>query len=69
MPTTGAFNGTQLLVYCAGNAIAYSKSCTLNRNVATIDVTTKTDNGDTNILPGLRDWSIDAEGVVALDSN
>jgi TP901-1 family phage major tail protein len=69
MATTGAFNGTSLLVYCAGTALAYSTSCTLNRNIATIDVTSKGSGGDTDILPGLRDWSIDAEGIVALDSS
>lgn len=67
--TTGQINGTSLLVYAAGNAIAYSKSCTLNRNAATIDVTSKASAGDTDILPGLKDWSIDVDGLVALDSN
>lgn len=68
MATTGAFNGTMLQVYCAGTAIGLSTSCTLNRNVATIDATSKDSSGDTDIMPGLRDWSIDAEGIVALDS-
>lgn len=68
MATTGQINGTALLVYSAGTAIAYSKSCTLNRNVATIDVTSKDSSGNTDILPGLRDWSIDVDGLVALDS-
>lgn len=68
MATTGPFNGTNLLVYAAGTAIAYTTSCTLNTNVAMIDVTSKDSGGDTDNLPGLRDWSIDAEGFVALDS-
>jgi TP901-1 family phage major tail protein len=66
--TVGPFNGTSLLVYAAGTAIAYSTSCTLNANIAMIDITTKGSGGDTDNLPGLRDWSVDVEGLVALDS-
>ena len=69
MATTGPFNGTNLLVYAAGTAIAYSTSCTLTRNMSSIDVTSKDSGGDRGILNGLRDWSIDAEGIVALDSS
>lgn len=67
MATTGPFNGTNLLLYAAGTAIAYSKSCSLTANVATIDCTSKTSAGVTDILPGLSDWSVDCEGVVCLD--
>lgn len=69
MATTGPFNGTSLLVYAAGTAIGYSTSCTLNANIAMIDVTTKGSGGDTDNIPGIRDWSVDVEGVVALDSS
>ena len=68
MATTGPINGTNLLLYCAGTALAYSTSCSLNGNLAMIDVTSKDSAGWTDNLPGLRDWSIDAEGIVALDS-
>lgn len=66
--TAGPMPGTNLLLYCAGTALAYSTSHTLNCNLATIDVTSKDSAGWTDILPGLRDWSIDVEGMVALDS-
>ena len=69
MATTGQINGTSLLVYAAGTAIAYSTSCTVNVNNAMIDVTSKDSEGWTDNLPGLRDWSIDVEGLVALDSS
>ncbi len=69
MATTGPFNGTNLLVYAAGTAIGYSTSCTLNANIAMIDVTTKGSGGDTDNIPGVRDWSVDVEGVVALDNS
>lgn len=68
MATTGPFNGTNLLLYVAGIAVAYSKTCTLSRNVAMIDTTTKDSGGDMDSIPGLRDWSISVDGLVALDS-
>lgn len=66
--TTGPINGSSILLYCGGTALAYSTSHTLNVNMATIDVTSKDSAGWTDILPGLRDWSVDVEGFVALDS-
>ena len=69
MATTGQINGTSFLLYSAGNAIAYSRTCTVNRTVNMIDVTSKTSAGNTDILPGLRDATMDVDGLVALDSN
>ena len=69
MATTGPFNGTNLLLYCAGTALAYSTSCTLNASIATIDVTSKDSSGVKDILPGTSEWSVDADGIVALDSS
>lgn len=68
MATTGKFNGTDILVYVDGVAVAHATSHTLNVNAEMIDATTKSSAGWKDILPGLRDWSIDAEGLVAYDA-
>lgn len=68
MATTGKFNGTDILVYVDGVAVAHATSHTLNINAEMIDATTKGSGGWKDILPGLRDWSIDFEGLVAYDA-
>lgn len=68
MATTGKFNGTSLLVYVDGTAVAHATSHTLNVSADMIDATTKSSAGWKDILPGLREWSIDAEGLVAWDA-
>ena len=68
MATTGPFNGTSMLLYVDSVSLGYSNSFDLNVNVAEIDVTSKDSGGDKDILPGLRDWSVSADGIVALDS-
>ena len=68
MATTGKFNGTDILVYVDGVAVAHATSHSLNINADMIDATTKSSAGWKDILPGLRDWSIDCEGLVAYDA-
>jgi len=68
MATTGKFNGTDILVYVDGVAVAHATSHTLNISANMIDATTKGSAGWTDVLPGLRDWSIDCEGLVAYDA-
>ena len=68
MATTGKLNGTALLVYVDGVAVAHATSHTLNVNAEMIDATTKSSAGWKDVLPGLRDWSIDCEGLVAWDA-
>ena len=69
MATTGPFNGTSMLLYLAGTSLAYSNSFDLNVNAAEIDVTSKDSGGWKDTLSGLRDWSVSADGIVALDSS
>ena len=68
MPSAGKLNGTNLLVYVNGVAVAHATSHTLNVNAEMIDATTKSSAGWKDVLPGLKDWSIDAEGIVAWDA-
>ncbi|MGV7234753.1 MAG: phage tail tube protein [Nitrosomonadaceae bacterium] len=69
MPTTGPFNSTALGIYIDGTLLAYSTSGDYNVNRAEIDVTSKDSGGWKDVLYGLGDWSISAEGIVALDSS
>jgi len=68
MATAGKFNGTSLLVYVDDVAIGHATSHTVNVNAEMIDVTTKSSSGWKDVLPGLRDWSIDCDGFVAYDA-
>ena len=68
MATTGKFNGTALLVYIDGVAIGDATTHTLNVSAAMIDATTKSSAGWKDVLPGLKEWSIDCDGFVAWDA-
>ena len=68
MATTGIVNGTDLLVYVGGTAITHSTSCTFSVNHSTREATTKDSSGYKEVLEGLRDWSVDADGMTALDA-
>jgi len=67
MATLGAFNGTLMGLYIDGTLLGCSTSFDLNINAAEIDTTCKDSAGDKAILPGLRDWSVSADGVMTLD--
>ena len=62
-------NGTSLLLYTGSDAIAASKSHSLSVNSESIDVTTKDSAGWKDILPGLKSWTVDCEGLVAFDNS
>lgn len=57
------FNATDLILKVNGTPIAHSTSATLNINQSIIDATTKDSAAWTEGLAGLRDWSIDCEGL------
>lgn len=56
-------NGTNLLVYVGSNAIGGTRSCTLNISQDTPDATTKDSSGWKEVIEGLREWSIDFDGL------
>lgn len=66
MPTPK--NGTTMLLYVEGVAVAMATDVTLRFNRAEIDVTTKSSAAWKQILPGVRDWSIDSTHLVAFDA-
>ena len=68
MATTGIINGTDLLVYVGGTAITHSTSASISFSMETRDASTKDSDGYREILEGQRSWTIEAEGMTALDS-
>jgi predicted secreted protein len=58
------FNGTDLLVYVGTVAIAHSTSATLNIEQDLPDATTKGSGGFADHINGLKNWSIDFDGLV-----
>lgn len=62
------FNGTKMLLYSGSTAIAASKSHSLSFSSEMMDVTTKDSGGFKEILPALKSWTIDCEGLVAFDN-
>ena len=68
MATTGILNGTALLLYVDGTAVAHSTSHTLSVSHATRDATTKDSSGWEDALNGLRSWEASGEGLVAFDA-
>lgn len=61
-------NGTKFLVYVDDSAIAYSTSATLNINVDLPSCASKDSGGWDENMHGLRDWSIDVDGLVQFDN-
>jgi predicted secreted protein len=69
MASTGVINGTNLLIYVNGTAIAGSKSCKLTTTQEVRDCTTKTSAGWRETGEALRTWSMSADGLVALSAS
>jgi len=65
---TGPVNGTSFGIYIGGTLIAKATSSSLSRSHGTRDATSKDSAGDSESLEGLREWSIEGEGLFAFDS-
>lgn len=57
-------NGTDLLVYVGADAILGTTNHSLSLNMETADATTKDSGGWREIIPTVREWSIDFDGLV-----
>lgn len=68
MATTGVVNGTLLGVYVGGTKINKATSASLSLNHSVRDITSKDSAGWSESLEGLRDWTIDFEGLFAYDA-
>ena len=67
--TTGVINGTNMLVYLNGTAIAGSKTCEFSLKHAPRETTTKDDAGWDTKAEGLRSWTGKCDGLVAFDAS
>ena len=66
---TGKLNGTKVLLYSNGNAIAYSNSASIAFSMDTIETSTKDSNDWSEFLAGRRSSTFSVDGLVALDSS
>jgi|15BtaG_2_1085339.scaffolds.fasta_scaffold04581_1 predicted secreted protein len=68
MAQTGILNGTTLLVYVGGTAVAGSRTCSISTSMETREATTKDSAGWAESLEGLRSWSVECDGLYAQDA-
>jgi TP901-1 family phage major tail protein len=62
---TGVLNGTEIKIYVAGTLVAYATTGSININHSLREITSKDSGGWKEQMEGLRDWSIDLEGMYA----
>ena len=62
-------NGTDLILTVATNAVAHTTSASLNIEMATIDVSSKDDSGNQNVIGGQKSSTIDFEGLTDFASS
>jgi len=68
MATTGIINGTDLFVSVGGTKVTHSTSCSISFSMETREASTKDSAGYKEVLEGQRSWTIDTEGMTALDA-
>ena len=66
--TADVINGTDIGVYIDGTLIAHATNGTLNVSMSPRDTTSKDSGGWKTVLPGLKEWSIDVDALLAYDS-
>jgi predicted secreted protein len=67
MPTTGIFNGTNLVVLVGTEVVAHSTSCSLSVSADLPDATTKSSGGWAEEIAGLRSWSLTTDGLATVE--
>jgi len=67
MPTTGIFNGTNLVVLVGSEVVAHSTSCSLSVSVDLPDSTTKSSQGWADQIGGLKSWSLTTDGLATVE--
>jgi len=66
---TNAINGTDLLVYVDGVAVACATTCSLNINQETVDSTCKDVGVWANSIPGRKSWDVSVDGLYQLNND
>ena len=69
MPTTGVFNGTNLILKIEGATLGHTTSCTLTLNKELPEATTKDSSGFQEIIAGVMSGEISFDGLVAYDDS
>jgi TP901-1 family phage major tail protein len=69
MATTGIINGTDFGIYIGGTKIASATSASIALSMSGRDATSKDSAGWSESLEGLMEWSVDGEGLFALDAS
>ena len=69
MPTTGVFNGTNLILKIEGATLGHTTSCTLTLNNDLPEATTKDSSGFQEIIAGVMSGEISFDGLVAYDDS
>ena len=62
------FNGSSLLIYVDGSAVAHTTTASLTMDAATIDVSSKDSGGDAEFLAGQKSATLDFEGLTDFSS-
>lgn len=62
---TGVLNGTEIKIYVGGTLVAYATTGSININHSLREITSKDSGAWKEQMEGLRDWSIDLEGMYA----
>jgi len=68
MATTGIINGTNIGIYIGGTKVNHCDSGSISLSHGLRDATSKDSGGWSESLEGLREWSLDGSGFVALDA-
>jgi len=64
----GVINGTDFGIYVGGTKIASATSGSVSLSMGVRDATSKDSLGWSNSLEGLQEWSVEGEGLFALDA-
>ena len=69
MATTGAFNGTDLILKVESVTVGHTTSCSMSFSMDTPEATTKDSNGFSEYIGGVKGGEISFEGLVAYDDS
>jgi len=69
MATTGTVQGNKVGIYVDDTLIACATSATLDLTTNLVDSTCKDNNGQEQVSPGQKSWSMGLDGNLAFDSS
>lgn len=68
MATVSVLNGTNIGIYVGGTKVAQATSGSISITHSPRDITSKDSAGWSQSLEGLREWSVEGEGMFAFDA-